>query len=181
MMATFEQALDWIFGIPHLAGAVALVFGGVGAAVAANFISARLARAIKISEFRQKWIDELRSDIAGFVGASHRWVRAYEDYNEIEDLSLKPQFEQDKIRPIQNEAYVILFRIRMRINPLLTSPTKERDDKFLQSLNDLLNPGAVDPESFESSWFKLADAAVEKGRIVLKEEWDVAKQSNKWF
>ncbi len=58
-----------------------ILLGGVVAGVLAQVISGRLSRSVKISEFRQKWIDSLRDDVAAYVGATHRWVRKYEDIN----------------------------------------------------------------------------------------------------
>jgi hypothetical protein len=151
----------------------------VGGGIAAALVAGRLSRAVKISEFRQKWIDELRADIASFVGAAHRWIRIYEEYNAISTVADKPKFESEKVRSVQNEAYVILYRIRMRINPRDDSPTKAEDDLFLKSLGDLLNPGKLNPDSFESSWIKLADAVVEQGREILKREWEETKHPAK--
>jgi hypothetical protein len=180
----FYDFLTWIIGPHHWGSLFVLLFSGVAAAIAAATIAGRLSRAIKISEFRQKWIDDLRADIANFVGASHRWIRAYDDYNNTVPPDEKPKFENKKLRPIQNEAYVILYRIRLRINPrpLDENPTKIEDDRFLQSLLGLLDPGKIDPtSSFEASWIKLADSAVDQGREILKREWDVAKRPSKWF
>jgi hypothetical protein len=151
----------------------------VGGGIAAAFVAGRLSRAVKISEFREKWIDELRADIARFVGAAHRWIRIYEEYNAVSAIADKPKFESEKVRPVQNEAYVILYRIRMRINPRDDSPTKTEDDLFLKSLGDLLDPSKLNPDSFESSWIKLAHAVVEQGRKILKREWEEAKHPTK--
>ena len=153
-----------------------LFFGGKAAAKVAGGWS----RAVKISEFRQKWIEELRADISLFVGAAHRWIRLYEDYNDLPGLdpAARIAFEQERVRPVQNEAIVILYRIRMRINPLEGSPTKAEDDEFLSALQSLLNPGKIDPRSPEASWMSLADAAVERARRILKREWEETKHPN---
>jgi hypothetical protein len=65
---------------------------------------------------------------------------------------------------------VILWRIKLRINPE-QNPYKQEDEEFLQSLDDLLNPGKA-----VSSWRSLADTAVEKSRKLLKREWEVTKK-----
>jgi hypothetical protein len=171
-----EQLIQIILNSTLLLTILTLAFGGV----VASTVAGRISRNIKISEFREKWIAELRTDIANFVGVSHRWIRSYEEYNE-KKLDEKPDFERDKMRPIQNEALVILFRIKMRINPLANSPTKKRNDDFLKSLDNLINPGVIDPRSLEKSWFELATSAVERSRVLLKQEWDVAKQVKKWI
>jgi hypothetical protein len=47
------------------------------AGVAVAFFTAWLARRLKISEFRQAWINDLRKDIADYLGASQRWFNAH--------------------------------------------------------------------------------------------------------
>jgi len=158
-----------------------IIFGGALAAIAAAIIAGRLSRAVKISEFRQQWINDLRKDIADYVGASHRWLKKYQEMQRIDYAPQKQQFEFEKLIPIQNEAKVILCRIRMRINPRDDNPTKMDDDRLLSSLDDLLNLGKIDQDHAEDSWFKLADNAVEQAREILKREWEVAKQPRKWI
>jgi hypothetical protein len=51
-------------------GILAIIIAA-GAALTAAWIS----RSIKISEFRQKWIDDLRNDISAYVGAAEKWFR----------------------------------------------------------------------------------------------------------
>jgi hypothetical protein len=94
-----------------------IVFGGVAAGIIAQVISGRISRSVKISEFRQKWIDCLREDVAAYIGAAHKWVRKYEEMNEIIATEERTQKDRNELLPIQNEALVILSRIKLRINP----------------------------------------------------------------
>lgn len=152
-----------------LSVAVTVLLGGIAAARVAG----QLTRSVKISEFRVKWIEELRTEIASFVGAAHRWIRLYEEFNDLTDQAAKVDFEKKEVRPVQNEAMVILYRIRMRINPLDNSPTKAEDDSFLRALQELLNPGNF--PNGESMWMRAADNTVEIARRILKREWDETK------
>lgn len=70
-----------------------ILLGGVVAGVLAQVISGRLSRSVKISEFRQKWIDSLRDDVAAYVGATHKWVRKYEEVNVIVEFEKKGKKE----------------------------------------------------------------------------------------
>lgn len=148
---------------------------GVISAVSAAAVAGRLTRSVKISEFRQNWIIELRKDIADYVGAAWKWFRSYEELNDILDNDKKIKMEREKLFPIANEARVILWRIRMRINPRGNNPNKAQDDRFLNGLDDLLNPGKLDERNLEASWVRLADDAVEQAREILKREWEVTK------
>jgi|GEM_PF-4393143 hypothetical protein len=162
-----------------------IVLGGVVAAVVAAIISGRLSRSIKISEFRQAWINDLRKDVADYVGAAHKWFRKYEQLNDIEAdrQDEKTRMEREELLPIHNEALVILSRVKLRINPR-KNPYKRDDDDFLTALDNLLNPGKLTPSDvspLETRWLTLANEAVEKARAILKREWEITKQPGQWL
>ena len=141
--------------------------------------SQHISRQIKVSEFRQAWIKELRADIADYTGVAYRWVQKYvelKDYREA-DKGIRGRAE---LLPIVNEALVILRRIRLRFNPRDDNPHKIQDDAFLQSLANLVEPGKPDPHHFLTSWEQLADQAVEQAREILKREWEVTKPFPVW-
>jgi len=62
---------------------IQLLLTGAFAAVSAAAIAAWVSRAIKISEFRQAWINDLRKDIADYIGAAERWFRKYDELNTL--------------------------------------------------------------------------------------------------
>ncbi|KRQ09157.1 hypothetical protein AOQ71_21240 [Bradyrhizobium manausense] len=159
------------------------MFGGVVAGILAQVISGRLSRSVKISEFRQKWIDSLRDDVAAYIGATHKWVRKYEEINAIVAFEEKSKKEREEFLPLQNDALVILSRIKLRINPLKNRYKKE-DDAFLRALDKLLDLGKLEPSetpTIEVGWRKGADDAIELARKILKREWEVTKQPGQWL
>ena len=101
-----------------------LVTGGavIAAATGSAWLTAWATRKGRISEFRQKWINELRADVAAFLGA----VRRYRDARGSEPGEAA-RYEADQI----------YNRIELRINPRQNS-NKEEDDKFLKVLEALL-------------------------------------------
>jgi hypothetical protein len=151
-----------------------ILFGGVVAAFAGATISAWVSRSIKISEFRQAWINDLRRDISDYVGAAERWFRKWDELNLLPQEQ-KLAREHTELFPIANDARVILRRIRLRFNPLPNS-YKAQDDRFLHNLGELLNPGRAAPPDPEASWPHFADEVVEQAREILKREWEVTKQ-----
>lgn len=155
----------WGTAAPYIAALVA------GAAVLAV---AWISHSAKISEFRQAWINDLRKDISDYVGIAERWFRKWDEIN-LMPMDIKEGLERDKLFPIANEARVILRRIRLRFNPR-ENQHKAADDRFLESLVGLLNPGKVPPPGSEFQWHKLADDAVEQAREILKREWQVTKR-----
>jgi hypothetical protein len=147
---------------------------GAAAVVSAAIVAGRISNATKISEFRQTWIDNLRKDIADYVGTTHRWVRKYEELNKLQPFEhhIKIARERNELFPIANDARVILWRIRLRLNPR-ENKYKVEDDALLSSLLDLLDPQG---KQNEASWIKSADSAVEQAREILKREWEVTKK-----
>lgn len=143
-------------------------------AASAGIAAAWISRSIKISEFRQRWINDLRSDISAYVGAAEKWFRKYEEINSLpsEERGLR---ERDELFPIANDARVILRRIKLSFNPE-DNPFKTKDDEFLQSLQDLIRPAPGVSEPAWSSWQECADKAVERARKILKREWEVTKK-----
>jgi hypothetical protein len=74
-----------------------------------------------------------------------------------------------------NEAAVILYRIKMRINPH-DNKHKESDDEFIAALEKLRNPELAPSEQVETYWRNAADQALQKTRELLKREWETTKQ-----
>lgn len=143
------------------------IWSGVAIALGA-IVAAWLTRRTKISEFRQEWINELRADIAAYIGAADRWMTARNELNEA------PHADRQEMVPnaekLSNEARVILHRIELRINPR-KNKFEDADNEFLISLWTLLDPSALPG----SSWRTLADTSVKLGRELLKREWEVTK------
>jgi hypothetical protein len=86
------------------------------AGIIATVVAAWLTRLLKISEFRQAWINALREDIGAYLGATQKWFHAYSRGE-----------EDGKLFAMGNEASVILYRIKMRFNPN-QNESKQEDD-----------------------------------------------------
>ena len=146
-------------------------------AVAVALIAPMVAHAIKLADFRQAWINDLRKDIADYIGLCGKWVRVYDDLNELNDQA--KEAESKELFSTATEALVILWRIEMRINPL-ENKFKQEDDSLIASLRDLLNPGAIPPSDASDlvpKWRGLAEIAVGRARAVLKREWEVTNST----
>src|ERR1700722_7338246 len=118
-----------------------------------------VAYRLKIAEFRQAWINELRKDIADYVGVCRKWVGAYDRYSQLEPSDeTRPDIFKNELFPIATDAFVLFFRIKMRINPL-ESETKKDDDELLAALASLTDPGQFPPvnsiSDIEPAWRRL--------------------------
>ena len=138
-----------------------IAFGVIGAAV--------IARGVKISEFRQAWIDGLRLDISEYINKAHEWIDMYLDFNSEADQEKKAQMKPDLDRLKYNSLH-IHSRISLRFKP------DDKDgDLLLNELLSLLDPSKLSPDNQYSSWRDLSDKAVYSTRVLLKEEWETTK------
>lgn len=145
------------------------------AVISAAWIAGRITHYVKVSEFRQAWIIDLRKDIADFIGAAQVWTRQYEELNNMVPNSQKGTEERQVLFPTSNEALVILWRIKLRLNPYQCAY-----DEFYEGLANLVNPGKVAPQG-KPTWDDLANQALEVSQKMLKAEWEVAKGPPQMF
>lgn len=138
-----------------------IAFGVIGAAI--------IARGVKISEFRQAWIDGLRLDISEYINKAHEWIDLYLDFNSETDQKKKANIKTDLDR-LKYDSLHIHSRISLRFKP---------DDKdgnlLLNELLSLLDPSKLTPNNQQSCWRDLSDKAVYSARVLLKEEWETTK------
>lgn len=139
--------------------------------VAGGVIAAALiAREVKISEFRQAWIIELRADIAAYMSKADKWMDVYVVFN-AEDDQEKKRVQVEPLNKIKYACFQTLYRIEMRFKP-----NDVKGNALIKSLRDLLDPAKTSAlQASKSEWTKLANLAVDQARALLKEEWEVTK------
>ncbi|MES3710370.1 hypothetical protein QC590_19320 [Pseudomonas putida] len=145
-------------------------------AALAAFFAAYMARELKISEFRQAWINGLRDEISDFAAKAHEWMDLYIETNPSLDQELKAEVHK-KLASLKYEAYRAYRKIQMRFKP-----TDEAANRLLVSLENLLDPGKLhvgpnDPKGRGQygAWRALADETILQARHLLKEEWETTK------
>jgi hypothetical protein len=143
-------------------------------AIFAAILTLFLTRQIKISEFRQAWINDLRDDIAEYISKADEWVDIYLEYKTESQVKIPaPVKKMDKIK---YQSFRILRRIELRFKP-----DDEEGNLFIINLLDLLDPKKFPSPKDDSDnnlkniWKSLADDAVFKARHILKKEWEVTK------
>lgn len=133
-------------------------------------VAALIAREVKISEFRQAWIDELRSDIANFISKADKWIDSYVSFNSELDQQNKNEMVE-KLDKTKYGCFQILRRIEMRFKP-----GDEKGDALIANLRALLDPSKNQTlGGSKAEWTRAADSAVSHARHLLKEEWEVTK------
>jgi len=141
---------------------------GSGAVLAA-LVTMFLNRQIKISEFRQAWINDLRADISEYVSKADEWVDSYLDAN--------CETDQEKKAPLiksMDQTKYYTFRILRRIE-MRFKPDDKDGNELLADLLNLLDPSKLPDHSAKAEWKAMADGVVLKARQILKKEWEVTK------
>jgi hypothetical protein len=147
-----------------MAGAGAsIVWGGVAAAAitaVAAVASALISRKLKISEFRQAWIDALREEIAKYLTAidttRYRFGMTERPGSTAKDL--------DNLEDARNAAMLAYRRIVLRLN--ITEPPHVKLTQELQRLM-LIKSKTPDVSQMER--------VITQARDVLRYEWAVTK------
>lgn len=132
--------------------------------------AAFITRGMKISEFRQAWIDGLREDISEFTCKAHEWVDLYLLCNAETDHDKKSGMVT-KLDRLKYDALHIHSRVSLRFKP-----EDEIANNLLANLLNLLDPSKIglDPNAY-SNWRVLSDDVVTEARHLLKEEWEATK------
>lgn len=139
--------------------------------VAVGVITAAfIARGVKISEFRQAWIDGLREDISEYTCKAHQWIDFYLFSNQESDQEKKSKMVAELDR-LKYDALHIHSRISLRFKP-----DDAGANNLLSDLLGLLDPSKIglDNNAY-SNWRDLSDRVVLEARILLKEEWEATK------
>ncbi|MBI1676296.1 hypothetical protein KO533_17175 [Shewanella sp. NKUCC05_KAH] len=139
--------------------------------VAAGVITAAfITRGVKISEFRQAWIDGLREDISEYTCKAHQWIDLYLLSNQESDQQKKSSSVAELDR-LKYDALHIHSRISLRFKP-----DDVAANNLLSHLLDLLDPSktGLDNNAY-SNWRDLLDKIVLEARVLLKEEWETTK------
>ncbi|MCD2516873.1 hypothetical protein LQ564_11205 [Massilia sp. G4R7] len=146
--------------------AAALVAGGI----ARSTLIA--SKEVKVSEFRQKWIDSLRDELAGLFSNVRTLTRAMEEKrSEFSDSAF--HFDQAKFTEARHGTAETLHKVKLRLNP-----NQENHKELLRRLEIMM----VSTQDYLEGKKNDADAAIEKlesalafAQTVLKSEWHTVK------
>ncbi|HEY9016777.1 hypothetical protein [Thiomicrospira sp.] len=134
-----------------------------------------LTKEQKVSEFRQKWIDEVRNDLADLLSRS---IAIQLNFASFCRGKLQANLYAEFIKTHSEDAHTLLMlaeRIKFRLNP--------NDDEGLIELLDELTAIITSPSKLKSGdeleviTSKLSDA----GHRVFKTEWERVKNGEPWF
>src|SRR5262249_5446531 len=141
------------------------------------------SRKMKIAEFRETRINDLRKDIADYISISYKWFNKHYEIEQLgEDPDTLDELKVEQLGPILDASSAIFRRIQLRFNP---RDNKTQNDAFLETLyilthysRTLPTPRIVDLTKLPPippSWHELADQAVEQAREIFEREWEVTE------
>lgn len=138
-------------------------------AVFVSFVGLIITKEQKTSEFRQNWIDEIRSDIASLMGCLSHFSTAWIVLENNEKKKVRKNFLNDNISII-NEMHVLLYRIELRLNPT-------KDKPLIEVLNNIESM-VKSPEKINSDTIfeDLTDKLNSQSHAILKTEWTRVKR-----
>ena len=147
---------------------------------ALSFVNLTLTKEQKTSEFRQAWIDGLRSDLSSFFAAVRTVARAESAFYETGERYKDQNFPWSSVQVAgqRQMASEMLYRIKMRLNP-----EEPKHIELLRLLNAALDEQAKikKPTPSSAATVVALDAAADYARPVLKVEWDRVKMGELSF
>ncbi|ABM38408.1 hypothetical protein Pnap_3109 [Polaromonas naphthalenivorans CJ2] len=156
----------------------------VVAAVIAGLISVvalTLTKEQKTSEFRQAWIDGLRSDLADYLAAARAMARVIEEAAAFGDkyAALPFTIPPDQVGEIRRNVAVSLYRIKLRLNP----DEKEHQEllRLLGSVSETQKQAVSAPLERTAAMLQAVETAADYSRPILKAEWRRVKAGEPQF
>ncbi len=139
---------------------------------AVSLIAITLSKEQKVSEFRQVWIDGLRSELATFLSSSRAFARMLEA--EHSKTPREIPFSQEKKSELRLATVESVYRIKLRLNP-----NEKAHTELIRLLEVVVSKqnGAVSAKNENlSDVLTAVDALSDQAGTVLKGEWKRVKK-----
>ncbi|WP_445773997.1 hypothetical protein [Shewanella sp.] len=147
---------------------VPIVVAFIGFLVAVT--TAVIAKEHKISEFRQKWIDDIRSDLAIALQSSYDCLYELHNPSTLESVEKYNAFHRE---------------LEFRCNLIILKLNPKKDAAFIELIRTLLKELLiVSQDSTElnmQSCQQTASQFQKMSHVLLKEEWERVKKGEKHF
>lgn len=161
-------------------GAVLLIVTFIAGAM--PWVSIIMGKELKVSEFRQAWINALREDVAIYAGVINRAASAVDSYrfhnrevlSDKDKKNLFSKFEKS-IFKLAEELHETSYRITLRLNPKetdLLDKMEEMEKMFNDPVQNMKSTGEVHQQ---------VDELIGKFHKLLKTEWEVVKKGESIF
>ena len=147
-----------------------------------SFVNLTLSKEQKTSEFRQAWIDAMRSDLATYLSSARALCRtmqearsSHTDDQDIQDF----KFEKSKISEIRINAAEALYRVKLRLNK------KEADhvelNRLLGVAVDTQNRINIEKGKDYTDALRAIENVSDHAQDILKSQWERVKKGEQSF
>ncbi|MGQ0750148.1 MAG: hypothetical protein ACT4PS_06400 [Betaproteobacteria bacterium] len=148
---------------------------------AVSFVSLIISKEQKISEFRQAWVEALRSELAEFSAQARR-VAAERIPYDLKKLAAASRGEEedcpDPLLTNRQRLAQTYYSIRLRLN--LSEPDHQVLLRHLDRIYEILNTVAAEGRRFEEAVAEL-DSMSRTAQGTLKREWNRVKKGEPAF
>jgi len=154
----------------------------VAALIAAliSFVNLTLSKEQKTSEFRQAWIDGLRSDLAIFLSSARALCRAMEEARsprtadeDIQDF----KYDKAKVGEMRIAGGNALCRIKLRLNNKETEHNELK--RLFEAEIDIQNRLNIEKANDYSEALTVIEKITDYSQDILKKEWVRVKKGEK--
>ena len=147
-----------------------------------SFVNLTLNKEQKTSEFRQAWIDGLRSDLAIFFSSARALCRVMQEvrspHSSDEDVEYF-RFTKDQVSKMRFEGADALYRIKLRLNK--NEAEHIELDRLLNVTTATQNKINIEKGLDYSEALKAIESASSYSQDILKSEWERVKRGEKSF
>lgn len=147
------------------------------AALITGVLATLMTRNLKLAEFRQDWINDMRAEIADYFVASDLYFAACLTLRSGgADPAAPATLDEAKmaVTAAKAKADAYFYRINLRINPTDNENSVD-DSAFLESLALLTANMDAQLSVSEKQRTRYLDEAMCQSRMLLKREWEVVK------
>jgi len=130
-----------------------------------SFVGLIISKELKISDFRQEWINRVRKDIASLIGLLLQTHYAWMDHKK---RGGKSDDKSDALR----ELYVLSGHIKLSLNPI-------KDKEIIRHIGTIQD--SVRSEEGMDQLLDLARDLENLSHAMLKDEWQVVKDGEPFF
>jgi len=146
------------------------------------FVNLTLSKEQKTSEFRQMWIDGLRSDLAVYLSSARAMCRSMQEARseqtndeDIQDF----KFGKAKINDMRISAANALYRIKLRLNR--NEINHSELNRLIENAITIQNRINIEKGSDYSEALAAIERVADHSQIILKSEWERVKKGEKSF
>ncbi len=146
------------------------------------FVNLTLSKEQKTSEFRQAWIDGMRSDLATYLSSARALCRTMQearspntDDEDIQDY----KFEKTKISEMRINGASALYRIKLRLNK--TEPEHIELNRLIDVAIETQNKINIEKGKNYDEALKAIERVSTHSQDILKSQWERVKKGEQAF